>query len=178
MLKLSGRSKISLLVWLASKDHKSAGWRLVYCVMAVLTSQIALARLKIPWTHCSPIPETLWSPIPISCSIGIGMFVRACTNELWPHRVINSLPSHVCHYNTLATPTWNVTSAYHIGPLSSGPSCQMIRCHEAVSSLLMYHVLLLAVQKARWGYTHLPRIPPKFPCLSSQMHDMNKNKKH
>lgn len=129
MLKLSGRSKISLLVWLASKDHKSAGWRLVYCVMAVLTSQIALARLKIPWTHCSPIPETLWSPIPISCSIGIGMFVRACTNELWPHRVINSLPSHVCHYNTLATPTWNVTSAYHIGPLSSGPSCQMIRAN-------------------------------------------------
>ena len=43
-------------------------------------------------------------------------------------------------------------------------------CHEAVSSLLMYHVLLLAVKKARRGYTHLPRIPPKFPCLSSQMH--------
>ena len=81
-------------LWLAFNDYQSAGWRLVYHLMAVLLARQLHHHQK---TH---EPVAVPSLEQFSCLFGFGMLIRACTNRLRCHGVLTTarwlLVSHCC----------------------------------------------------------------------------------
>ena len=73
--------------WLTFNGQIYGCWMPVEQWEVLLTSQVASAWSKTPWTHCCPIPVMLF---------GFGMFMRACTNELWCYCVVPPLIDHCC----------------------------------------------------------------------------------